>query len=82
MKKLKLNLQPLEGKSVSLEADRLYIYDETGIICIVPAAARQMALLKGGHLVAVTDGKSDAPISYGEAFMRFDAAVCGISVFG
>ncbi len=82
MKKLKLNLQPLEGKSVSIDADMLYIHDETATICVVPDAGRQMSLLKGGHLIPVSDGAAGEPITYGEAFMRFDAAVCSISVFG
>ncbi len=82
MKKLKLNLRPLEGPAVSVEADTLYLHDQDSIICLVPGASRQMSLLKGGHLVAVRDGQTDTPISYGESFMRFDAAVCNISVFG
>ena len=81
MKKLKLNLRPLEGPAVSIDADTLYIHDQDSHICLVPDASRQMALLKGGHLVVVRDGQTDAPIAYGEAFMRFDAAVCNISVF-
>lgn len=82
MKKLKLNLRPLEGPAVSVDADTLYIHDKGSIICLVPDASRQMSLLKGGHLIVVRDGQADAPISYGESFMRFDAAVCNISVFG
>lgn len=82
MKKVKLNLRPLEGTEVSLEADTLYIHDANGILCLVPDAARQMSLLKGGHLVPVQQGKLGAPVTYGEAFMRFDAATCSISVFG
>jgi len=82
MKKLNLKLRPLEGKEVSLEADTLYIHDERAVICIVPDASRQMALLKGGTLTVVNNGQSSEPIAYGESFLRFDEATCRISVFG
>jgi hypothetical protein len=82
MKNLKLNLRPLEGPAISVDAETLYIHDAGATLCIVPDAARQMVLLKGGRLVVVRDGKPDAPIVYGEAFLRFDEAICTISVFG
>ncbi len=82
MKKLKLNLRPLEGAEVSVEADMLYIHDKGSVFCLVPDGARQMALLKGGHLITVRDGKSDPAVHYGESFLRFDAPTCSISVFG
>lgn len=82
MKKLNLKLRPLEGKDLSIEADMLYFHDEKSVICIVPDGSRQMALLKGGNLVVVKNGQSDAPISYGESFLRFDKGICNVSVFG
>lgn len=81
MKNLKLNVRPLEGAEVSCDTEMLYIQDLSGVLCIAPNSARQIALLKGGELIPVQDGKKEVPITYGEAFMRFDAGVCTISIF-